>query len=253
MGEGGLGSGLGLGTTVTLVPPSSLRISADVTPIVPRLSTLLTAGALNPHRRRAVAGARGQHGAMARISVIGTSGAGKTSLARRLADRLDLAYLELDAVFHQRGWTSLPDDEFRARVEVFCAGDRWVICGKYAVVRDLIFDRADLVVCLDHNRLRQTLRVLGRTWSRGLRRTVLWNGNREPLRALWPFGDPQASIVAWTWQNVPRARVLFDQVEARFAETPEVEVVRLRGWRQIDAFVASLDAGEAAQRGRRRL
>ena len=94
-----------------------------------------------------------------RIAVIGTSGAGKTTLARRLSAALDLPHLELDSVFHQPGWEPLPDEEFRRQVEAFCAGDRWVTCGKYAVVRDLLFARAHAIVSPTHGRVTQPLRV----------------------------------------------------------------------------------------------
>ncbi len=175
---------------------------------------------------------------MDRISIIGTSGSGKTTLARRLAERLDLEHLELDGVFHQADWTMLPDDEFQARVEDFCAGDRWVVCGKYATVREIVFARADTIVCVDHNRLRQTLRVAGRTLGRVVKREELWNGNRESARNLWPFGDPERSMVKWTWTNVPRARALFDRLEAE-PPHPDVRVIRLRGWPEVDAFLAA--------------
>lgn len=175
---------------------------------------------------------------MERISVIGTSGSGKTTLARRLADRLDLPRVELDSLYHQPGWTRLPADEFRSRVRDFCAGERWVICGKYAAVRPIVFARADTIVCIDHNRLRQTLRVAGRTVHRLVTRQELWNGNRESARNLWPFGDPEASIVRWTWDNVPRARALFDGLEAN-PPTVGVRIVRLQGWSDVDRFLAA--------------
>ena len=190
---------------------------------------------------------------MERISVIGTSGSGKTTLARRLAERLDLPHLELDAVFHQPGWTGLPDDRFREVVRAFCAGDRWVVCGKYAQVREIVFERADTIVCLDHHRLRQTLRVAARTARRAARREELWNGNRESWRNLWPFPDGQASIVRWTWDEVPRVRALFDEVEREHAGRG-VEVLRLSGWPQIDQFLdhapgsAEAPADEAGER-----
>ena len=174
---------------------------------------------------------------MERISVIGTSGSGKTTLARRLSERLDLPHLELDSIFHQPGWTELPAGEFRRQVEAFCAQDRWVVCGKYAAVREIVFGRADTIVCLDHNRLRQTLRVVQRTVRRAARREELWNGNRESFRNLWVFAPPERSIVRWTWQNVPRVRLLFARVEADH-RGDDVSVVRLRGWGEIDAFLA---------------
>lgn len=173
---------------------------------------------------------------MQRIAVIGTSGSGKTTLARRLAHDLGLPHLELDAIYHQPGWTPLPVEELQAQARAFCAADRWVTCGKYSAVRPILFERADTIVCLDHNRVRQTARVAGRTVRRVIDRQELWNGNRETVRNLWPFGDPEKSIIGWAWQGVPRARRLFDELEARPPHA-DVRVVRLRGWTEIRAFL----------------
>jgi hypothetical protein len=119
----------------------------------------------------------------------------------------------------------------------FCEGDRWVVCGRYATVRDIVFARADTIVCLDHHRLRQTLRVARRTLRRVLRREELWNGNRERLGNLAFWRSPEESIVRWAWQGVPRARALFDRVEQEHGD--RADVVRLRGWREVDAWVQS--------------
>ena len=48
----------------------------------------------------------------------GYLGAGKTTLARRLAAALEVPHVELDAIFHQPGWTELPVEEFPERVRV---------------------------------------------------------------------------------------------------------------------------------------
>lgn len=173
--------------------------------------------------------------------MIGTSGSGKTTFARRLAERLDLPHLELDAIYHQADWTPLPAAEFQDQVRRFCDQPRWVTCGKYAAVRPLLFERADTIVCLDHGRARQTARVTARTVERLLRRRELWNGNRESVRNLWPFGDPERSIVRWTWANIPRARALFDDLEAN-PPHEDLDVVRLRGWAEVDAFLAGVAA-----------
>ena len=173
-------------------------------------------------------------GAVERIAVIGTSGSGKTTLARRLAAKLDLPHLELDAIYHQPNWEPLPDDEFQRQVAEFCAQDRWVTCGKYRQVREILFEKADTIVCLDHNRVRQTARVVKRTAVRASRHEELWNGNLETWRGLWP-DDGEKSIVRWTWDNVPRARMLFAELEARHWDS--TQVVRLRGWPAVGRFI----------------
>ena len=48
------------------------------------------------------------HPPMQRINVIGSSNAGKTTLARELAERLGFTHVELDALFWGPGWTPVP-------------------------------------------------------------------------------------------------------------------------------------------------
>ena len=76
--------------------------------------------------------------AVRRVSVVGTSGVGKSTVSRELARRLGASWLELDSVYHQAGWTPLDTAEFRARVAAVAAGERWVIDGGYSAVRDLV-------------------------------------------------------------------------------------------------------------------
>lgn len=68
---------------------------------------------------------------MQRIRVVGTSGSGKTHLARQLAAILDLPHLELDALQHLPGWQPAPLDLFHSRLQEFLtAADEaggWVI------------------------------------------------------------------------------------------------------------------------------
>jgi gluconate kinase len=45
---------------------------------------------------------------MQRVSVVGTSGAGKSTVAAALAALLGASFVELDSVHHQADWTPLP-------------------------------------------------------------------------------------------------------------------------------------------------
>ena len=135
---------------------------------------------------------------MWRVSVVGNSGAGKSVLAARLARRLGVPHVELDAMFHLRGWTELPEADFRAQVALVTSGDGWVVDGNYAAVRDIVWDAADTVVWLAFPRRLVMARVIRRTAWRALLRRQLWNGNRERLRNLLSI-NPEQSVIAWSW------------------------------------------------------
>jgi adenylate kinase family enzyme len=170
-----------------------------------------------------------------RIAIHGASGSGKTTLARTLSDRLGLPRTELDALFHQPGWTRLPADEFRAEVGRLVAAQRWVIDGNYREVRDLVWDRAQLIVVLDLPRRTVMSRLLLRTLRRGITRDELWNGNRESLVNMVSTDD-ERNIMLWSWRafdgyhselpdevriGAPRARLVMVRSRADVAELIE--------------------------------
>ena len=146
---------------------------------------------------------------MQRIRVIGASGSGKTSLARQLAERLQLPHLELDSVQHLAGWRAAPLEQFQAEVRAFVADsdDRggWVIDGNYNDRTPELFDAADTIVWLDYPRWFVMARVVRRTMTRLVLRQTLWNDNRESLRALCSR-DPERNIVLWAWTQHAASR-----------------------------------------------
>ncbi len=101
-----------------------------------------------------------------RVSVVGVSGAGKSTVARELSVILGVPRLELDGVFHQPGWEPLPDEEFRRAVAAEAAADGWVIDGNYSTVRPLVWARADTVVWLDLPKVTVMRQVVWRTLRR---------------------------------------------------------------------------------------
>jgi cytidylate kinase len=52
-----------------------------------------------------------------RLVVIGVTGAGKSTLAQQLAERLRLDYIELDTLNWRPNWTAAPLLEFRGRAQ----------------------------------------------------------------------------------------------------------------------------------------
>ena len=85
--------------------------------------------------------------------------------------------IELDAIFHQPGWTPLDDDTFKARVSEVTEAARWVVDGNYSSVRDIVWERADTVVWFDLPYVAVMARTIRRTVRRTVGRQELWNGN----------------------------------------------------------------------------
>jgi adenylate kinase family enzyme len=155
-----------------------------------------------------------------RIAVAGPSGAGKTTLAARIAELLGIPHIELDGLFHGPGWT--PRESFAADVDAFSAGPNWVTEWQYPAARAVLADRADLLVWLDFTRATVMRQVVRRTVRRRLRRQVLWNGNVEPaMRTV--LTDPEY-VVRWAWSTWSETG---PRVAALHRRRPELTIVRL--------------------------
>ncbi|MEF2279483.1 AAA family ATPase [Deinococcus sp. YIM 134068] len=171
---------------------------------------------------------------MRRILVIGTTGSGKTTLARAIAARLGVPHGEQDAWNHLPNWQEAPLEQFRAGVDAFTAQPAWVMDGNYSKARDLGLSRADTLVWLDYPAPVVFWRLLRRTLRRGLTREELWNGNRERLGVNLLTRD---GILAWFFRTHWRRRRETPQLLAVF---PHLHVVRLRSPREADRWLASL-------------
>ena len=176
-----------------------------------------------------------------RVSVVGNSGSGKTTIAAALGAALDAPHLELDSVFHQPGWVQLADEEFRRRVAEFVVAERWVTDGNYSSkVQDLIWARADTVVWLDPPRHRVMRRIIWRTLRRVVARAELWNGNREPWTNLLR-ADPMKSIIAWAWTRHHATRQRYEGAMADPAHA-HLTFIRLRTPAEVAALVNQVRA-----------
>jgi len=158
-----------------------------------------------------------------RVNVKGISGSGKSTFAVELARRLELPYIELDALHHGPNWSEPTAEEFRTQVReaMDAAPDGWVIDGNYeGKLGDTVLREADTIVWLD-----LPFRVKARwLWRRSVHRirggVELWSGNRESWRtALWG----RDALFWWMVKGHFRHR---RQWPRRFAGDPRV--VRLR-------------------------
>lgn len=177
---------------------------------------------------------------MKRVAVVGSSGSGKTTVARAIARALSIPHLELDSVYHQPNWRELPSDVFRDAVRSFADRDSWIIDGNYARhgIADIVWPRADTIVWLDLSRSQTMRRIVPRTLRRIARSEELWNGNRERWTKLVD-PRPEENVILWAWTRHSTVRRDYGH---RFvaAQGSHLTLIRLRTPAEIDAFVQSL-------------
>ncbi|WP_319458931.1 adenylate kinase [Micromonospora sp. RTP1Z1] len=170
---------------------------------------------------------------MRRILIVGSAGAGKSTLAREVAHRLDLPLIHLDRHYWRPGWVASDDVRFRADVAALAARRAWVMDGNYGGTLDLRLSRADLLVLCDPPRLRCLARVLRRRWV-----------HRATPRPDLPDGCPEQidlEFLRYVWRYPRRSRPRLFAAVAEVA--PELSVVRLRRRRDIRRWLATLPTG----------
>lgn len=118
----------------------------------------------------------------ARYLVVGTSGAGKTTLAKALAQAKGYVHIELDAHYWATDWQPMPTEQFTEAVIRMTSHPFWIADGDYVTVQDLVWRRATHIVWLNYAPTVVFSRLLKRTLRRCLSGEALWNGNQESLR-----------------------------------------------------------------------
>lgn len=119
---------------------------------------------------------------MKRIIIIGSGGAGKSTLARELGERLDIKIYHLDQIYWQTDWQPRSHTEFSSRQKAIIKKNEWVIDGNYTGTVELGLNAADTIIFLDL----PTMTCLWQVFKRYLKyyrrtRPDMTPGNKERL------------------------------------------------------------------------
>ena len=176
---------------------------------------------------------------MERISVVGSSGSGKTTFARRLAKALDAPYVELDALFWGPNWTAATGAELSEKIAAATVGDTWVVDGNYwSKIGPQVWAKADTVIWVSPPRWRAIWQSLTRTVRRAATGQELWSGNRESWSSLM-FWRGEESILWWAWTTHRRTQERYAAAMAD-PEWSHLAFYRLRTRREVERFFATL-------------
>lgn len=173
-----------------------------------------------------------------RINVVGTSGSGKSTFGRQLAELLKLPFCEMDSLFWQPDWQETPDEELLARVRAVTGQPGWVLDGNYTRTIPVKWPRTQVVVWLDLSLPRTLYQVTRRSLCRALSQQELWagTGNRESLRRSFLSRE---SVILWSLQTHRSNRAKYHDM-MHSAEYKHLRFLRLQSSAEVAACLRGL-------------
>lgn len=164
---------------------------------------------------------------MKKVLVIGPGGAGKSTLANQLGERLKVEVLHLDKFYWQPGWVEMPKPEWLKTVEELLRRDEWIMDGNYSGTLDIRFKACDTIVFMDMPRLLCLWRVL--------KRAVMYRKRARPDMADGCQERLTLEFILWIW-NYPR-RTRPKVLKLLESSPKEKRIVWLRSLSDVEGFL----------------
>ncbi len=186
---------------------------------------------------------------MEKIVIIGSAGAGKTTLARKLASNLNMKVVHLDRLFWERDWKGETKDNWKAKtkdtriyiLEKLVQEKQWIIEGTYIGSSEPRLYAADTIIFLDTSPLVCLIRIIRR---------------HHPLLCLLHKITGHQKYYRCSRRDIPEGcidkltlfrifKVLgfpFQErrtLEEKLCKFPSEKVIRLRTTKDVENFVAN--------------
>ena len=166
---------------------------------------------------------------MERIIIIGCGGAGKSTLARKLGEVLDLPVLHLDKLFWKPGWVEMEREEFDALLQVELQKEKWIMDGNFNRTMPERMKRCDTIIYLDFSRFACLMGVL--------KRVITTYGKVRPDMGEDCPERIDLEFLKWVWNFNKNKRESYYKL---LNEAENVETIVLKNRRAVKLFLKSL-------------
>jgi len=168
---------------------------------------------------------------MRRVLIIGSSGAGKTTLASGLAKKTKLPLIHLDTEYWRPGWVPTPDDEWHSIVEDLVGRDSWIMEGNYSGTFHIRMPRADTIILLT--------RPGWLCLARAIWRSIKYFRRTRPDLAEGCPEQFDLKFYKWIWDFPNRSREKIEDAMASIGA--QAHQIIITSDREGEAFLQSLD------------
>lgn len=115
---------------------------------------------------------------MKKILVIGTSGSGKSTVAKQLSELLNVQFFPSDNFYWEAGWKISSSEKVLKQVNGVISQKEWVLDGNFESERELVWKQADCIVWLDYPFVVILKQVAIRNFKWLLFHQTTWLGNK---------------------------------------------------------------------------
>ena len=166
---------------------------------------------------------------MERILIIGCGGAGKSTLARQLGEKLNLPVVHLDRLYWKPGWVQESREEFDRKLSLELDKGRWILDGNFNRTMPQRMAKCDTVIYLDFPRLTCLLGVMKRILTTyGKVRPDMGDGCPERF---------DLEFLQWVWNYNKNNR---EQNYRLLNEAAHVQKIILKNRRMVKTFLKNL-------------
>ena len=148
-----------------------------------------------------------------RISIVGGSGTGKSTLCDILSKKFYLPAIHLDAINFNANWVEIDKKERDRIISAKSKEEKWVIDGNYNKTLKERFDKADLIIWLDYSTAMQLKGVLKRYFKTRNNERPEIPGCKERLefqflKYVATYNKKKRPVIADYLKDIPKDKVL---------------------------------------------
>lgn len=167
---------------------------------------------------------------MKKVIIIGSGGAGKSTLAKRLSEKTGLPLIHLDKLYWLPNWQEPPENEWEQKVTELLAQDAWIMDGNFGGTMEMRLAACDTAIFLDLPRTVCLYRILKR-WVkyRNTNRPDMTEGCNEKV---------DLEFLGWIWNYRKLKKPKVEEKLQAFAN--KKKIIRLKSSKEVEEFLAKI-------------